>query len=364
MDKVDAVVVGAGVVGLAVARELALRGREVLILEAAERFGTGASSRNSEVIHAGIYYPRGSLKARLCVAGRERLYDFCRERGIAHHRCGKLIVAASEPQLAALSEIAAAAYTNGVQLTSLSRAQALALEPELACAGALLSPLSGIIDSHAYMLALLGEAENHGATLVCESAVTRLVPARESILIGVNGGPPSLRTCTLVNCGGVQAPAVARLIEGLPAAYLPRAWFAKGSYFTLSVRAPFHRLIYPVPEPGGLGIHLTLDLAGRARFGPDVEWIGACEYSVDPRRGAAFYAAVRRYWPGLADGTLEPAYAGVRPRIYGPGEPAMDFRIDDAAVHGIRGVVNLFGIESPGLTASLALASETVSRII
>jgi L-2-hydroxyglutarate oxidase LhgO len=363
MDNVDAVVVGAGVIGLAVARELALQGREVLILEATDHFGSGASSRNSEVIHAGIYYPHGSLKARLCVTGRERLYEFCRERGVGYRRCGKLIVAASAAQLATLTQIAATARANGVELDSLGRAQALALEPALACAAALHSPATGIVDSHAYMLALLGEAENHGATLVCTSPVTRLVPAGDSILVAVNGAQPSLRARTLVNCGGVQAPAVARLIAGFPPAHLPGAWFAKGNYFTLSVRPPFQRLIYPLPEPGGLGIHLTLDLAGRARFGPDVEWISTCEYSIDPSRGAAFYAAIRTYWPELADGTLQPAYAGVRARIRGPGEPAADFRIDDPTVHGIAGVVNLFGIESPGLTASLALASEVVSRI-
>jgi L-2-hydroxyglutarate oxidase LhgO len=363
MDQVDAVVVGAGVVGLAVARALALQGREVVILEAAGRFGTGASSHNSEVIHAGIYYAFGSLKARLCVAGRERLYDFCRERGIAHRRCGKLIVATNDAQLATLTRLATTAHANGVELTRLSRAQALALEPALACSAALHSPLTGIVDSHAYMLALLGEAENRGATLVCNSTVTRLASAGESVLVGVNGGEPTLRALALVNCAGVQAPAVARLIEGLPAQHVPVAWFAKGSYFTSSMRPPFQRLIYPLPEPGGLGIHLTLDLAGGARFGPDVEWISSCEYSVAPTRAAAFYAAIRSYWPELADGTLAPAYAGVRARICGPDEPAVDFRIDDPTVHGVPGVVNLFGIESPGLTASLALASEVVSRI-
>ncbi|HEY0767205.1 MAG TPA: NAD(P)/FAD-dependent oxidoreductase [Steroidobacteraceae bacterium] len=362
MDNVDAVVVGAGVVGLAVARQLALQGREVLILEAAERFGTGASSRNSEVIHAGIYYPRGSLKARLCVAGRERLYEFCRGRGIAHRRCGKLIVATTDEQLPELTRLAAAARANGVELAPMSCAEAIALEPQLACAGALHSPLTGIIDSHAYMLALLGEAESHGATLVGSSAVTHLALEGEAVVIGVNGAEPALRARLLANCAGVQAPAVARLMEGFPVAHIPVAYFAKGNYFTLNTRAPFQRLIYPLPEAGGHGIHLSLDLAGRARFGPDVQWIETCEYSVDARRAAAFYAAIRRYWPGLEDGALQPAYAGVRAKISGPAEPAADFRIDDARQHGVRAVINLFGIESPGLTASLAIASEVASR--
>jgi len=362
MDNADAVVVGAGVVGLAVARQLALQGREVLILEAAAHFGTGASSRNSEVIHAGIYYPHGSLKARLCVAGRERLYDFCREHGIAHRRCGKLIVAA-QAQLPELPRIAAAARANGVELALLTRAEALALEPRLSCAGALHSPLTGIVDSHGLMLALLGEAERHGATLVCASRVTRVVLEERAVLVGVNGAEPALRARTLVNCAGVQAPALARLMEGFPPQHIPVAYFAKGNYFTLNTHAPFQRLIYPLPEAGGLGIHLTLDLAGRARFGPDVQWIETCEYSVDERRAAAFYAAIRQYWPDLEDGALQPAYAGVRPKISGPGEPAADFRIDDAPTHGVRPVVNLFGIESPGLTASLAIASEVASRI-
>jgi L-2-hydroxyglutarate oxidase LhgO len=362
MDNADAVVVGAGVVGLAVARQLALQGREVLILEAAAHFGAGASSRNSEVIHAGIYYPYGSLKARLCVAGRERLYDFCREHGIAHRRCGKLIVAA-QARLPELTRIAAAARANGVELALLNRAEALALEPQLSCAGALHSPLTGIVDSHGLMLALLGEAERHGATLVCASSVTRVVLEERAVLVGVNGAEPALRARTLVNCAGVQAPAVARLMEGFPPLHIPVAYFAKGNYFTLNTRAPFRRLIYPLPEAGGLGIHLTLDLAGRARFGPDVQWIETCEYSVDERRAAAFYAAIRQYWPDLEDGALQPAYAGVRPKISGPAEAPADFRIDDAHTHGVRPVVNLFGIESPGLTASLAIASEVASRI-
>ena len=362
MDSADVIVVGAGVVGLAVARELALRGREVLILEAAGRFGTGASSRNSEVIHAGIYYPRGSLKARLCIAGRERLYEFCRERAIAHRRCGKLIVAATEGELPELTRLAAAARANGVELALLGPAEARALEPQLACAAALHSPLSGILDAHAYMQALLAEAESRGATLVCGSAVTRLVLGGEAVLIGVNGAEPALRARTLVNCAGLQAPAVARLMQGFPPAHIPRACFAKGSYFALNTRAPFERLIYPLPDAGGLGIHLTLDLAGRARFGPDVQWVESCDYSVDASRAAAFYAAIRRYWPALKDGALQPAYAGVRPKLSGPGEPAADFRIDDARTHGVPPVVNLFGIESPGLTASLAIASEVAAR--
>src|ERR1700693_2291117 len=319
MDNADAVVVGAGVVGLAGARQPALQGREVLILEAAAHFGTGASSRNSEVIHAGIYYPHASLKARLCVAGRERLYDFCAERGIAHRRCGKLIVAA-QTRLPELTRIAAAARANGVELALLNRAEALALEPQLSCAGALHSPLTGIVDSHGLMLALLGEAERHGATLVCASSVTRVVLEERAVLVGVNGADPALRARTLVNCAGVQAPAVARLMEGFPPTHIPVAYFAKGNYFTLNTRAPFQRLIYPLPEAGGLGIHLTLDLAGRARFGPDVQWIETCEYSVDGRRSAAFYAAIRQYWPDLEDGALQPAYAGVRPKISGPAE--------------------------------------------
>ena len=362
MDRIDAVVVGAGVIGLAIARELAARGHETLILEAAGGLGAGASSRNSEVIHAGIYYPPGSLKARLCVAGRERLYGFCHERGIAHRRCGKLLLA-EETQLPVLERLAANARANGVELEWLDGAAVRALEPELCCAAALHSPLTGIIDAHALMLALLADAEAHGATLACRSEVTRLVLENDAVLVGVNGAAPSLRARFLINSAGVQAPAVARLLEGFPAGHIPRPFFAKGNYFSLRGPAPFRRLVYPVPDGVGLGIHLTLDLAGRARFGPDVEWLEQYDFHVDPARSAGFYAAIRRYWPALADGRLEPAYAGMRAKISGPGEPAADFRIDDAARHGVRGVLNLFGIESPGLTASLALASEAVSRI-
>lgn len=362
MDSIDAVVIGAGVIGLAIARELALHGHETLILEAAPGIGAGASSRNSEVIHAGLYDPPGSLKARLCTAGRERLYEFCRARSVAVRRLGKLIVA-GRAQLPQLEQLAVNARANGVELEWLDASAARALEPDLACAAALHSPHSGILDAHAFMLALLAEAEARGATLACRSRVTRLVPDATGIAIGVNGAAPLLRARWLINSAGVEAPEVARLIEGFPAAHIPAAFHSKGNYFALSGRAPFRKLIYPLPESGGLGIHLTLDLAGRARFGPDVEPVERCDLSVDPHRAPGFYAAVRRYWPALPEGALEPAYAGLRARIYGPGEPAADFRIDDAERHGVEGVVNLFGIESPGLTASLALASETVSRI-
>jgi L-2-hydroxyglutarate oxidase LhgO len=363
MDNVDVVVIGAGVVGLAIARELSARGREVLILEAADNFGTETSSRNSEVIHAGIYYPLGSLKARMCVTGRTLLYDFCEEYGIPYRRCGKLIVATSESQLDQLDKIRRVAHANGVQLEFFSRAQALALEPQLACEGALHSPVTGIIDSHAYMLALLGQAESRGAVLVTESRVTSLQLDGANVLVGINDEEPLLRTNTVVNSAGLHAPHVARLISGFPARHIPTPYFAKGNYFTLSGRSPFERLVYPVPEPGGLGVHLTLDLAGRARFGPDVQWVEQCEYHVEPRRAERFYAAIRTYWPELADGALQPAYAGIRPKINGPKEAAADFRVDGPDTHGVPGIVNLFGIESPGLTASLALAAYVADRV-
>jgi L-2-hydroxyglutarate oxidase LhgO len=363
MDEADVVVIGAGVVGLAVAGELAARGRTVLILEAAERFGTGASSRSSEVIHAGIYYPAGSLKARLCVAGRERLYAFCREHGVAHRRCGKLIIATTQAQRDELARIHAASSRNGVELAALTGKEACALEPQLECVAALHSSATGIVDSHELMLALLGLAEARGATLVCDSAVTGLARARGGFEIAVNGAAPALRARALVNSAGADAAAVARLLEDFPADRIPRAYLAKGSYFSLSGRAPFERLIYPLPEPGGLGVHLTLDLAGRARFGPDVEWIAERSYDVDPARAATFYARVRAWWPGLADGALQPAYAGIRPKISGPGEPAADFRIDGAHAHGVPGLVHLFGIESPGLTASLAIAAHVAAML-
>jgi L-2-hydroxyglutarate oxidase LhgO len=356
MEKVDVVIVGAGVVGLAVARALAAAGREVLILEAAESFGTGASSRNSEVIHAGIYYPRGSLKARLCVAGRDLLYAFCEENGVAHRRCGKLIVATSEVQLGALQRIRSAARDNGVELELWDGPRATALEPQLRCVGALHSPATGIIDSHSYMLALLGRAEHHGATLTCGNRVTHMRLDSEGVAIAVNGEEPILRASTVVNSAGIDAPQVAHLIEGFPADHIPKAYLAKGSYFMLAGRSPFNRLVYPVPEPGGLGVHLTLDLAGRARFGPDVEWTDTRDYTVDSRRAESFYAAIRAYWPGLPEGSLQPAYAGIRPKISPPQAAAADFRIDAPQTHGVPGIVNLFGIESPGLTASLAIA--------
>ncbi|MDW8468422.1 MAG: NAD(P)/FAD-dependent oxidoreductase [Burkholderiales bacterium] len=362
MDTIECVVVGAGVVGLAVARALAQAGREVVILEAEAAIGTHASSRNSEVIHAGIYYPPGSLKARACVEGKRRLYRYCAERGIAHRRCGKLIVATDESQLAELAALQRRAHANGVtDVVWLERAEALALEPELECVAALHSPSTGIVDSHALMLALLADAERAGAMLALKSRLERAVVRAGGFELQVAGADP-VRCALLVNCAGFAAPSLARRIEGYPPSAAPREFYAKGNYYTLAGRAPFSRLVYPVPEPGGLGVHITLDLAGQARFGPDVEWVERIDYRVDPARAARFYGAIRRYWPRLPDGALAPGYAGIRPKISGPGEPAADFVVQGPRAHGVPGLVNLFGIESPGLTASLALADTVVAQ--
>ncbi|BEP48439.1 MULTISPECIES: NAD(P)/FAD-dependent oxidoreductase [Variovorax] len=356
MDELDCAVIGGGVVGLAVARALALAGREVVVLEAEGAIGTGTSSRNSEVIHAGIYYPQGSLKARLCVEGKEALYDYAAERGVPHRRCGKLIVATSAEQVAQLEVIRAKAAANGVgDLVLLTAQQAMALEPQLHCVAALHSPSTGIVDSHALMLSLLGDLENAGGMLALKSPIARAECGRDAIVLVAEDGT-ALRCNTVVNAAGLLAPELARRFEGLPSAAVPTAYFAKGSYFTLSGRAPFSRLVYPVPEPGGLGVHLTIDLGGQAKFGPDVQWVqSADDLVVDPARGHGFYAEVRKYWPALPDGALIPGYAGMRPKISGPDEPARDFMIDGPESHGVHGLVNLFGIESPGLTSSLAI---------
>ncbi len=356
-DAVECVVIGAGVVGLAVARALAMEGREVIVLEAAGAIGTGTSSRNSEVIHAGIYYPQGSLKARLCVRGKELLYAYCAQRGVPHRRCGKLIVATSSSQLASLDGIAARARANGVSdLRHLGRDEAVALEPALACAGALLSPSTGIVDSHALMLSLQGDLEHAGGSVALNAVFAAAQCGPDGILVETEDGT-RLRARCVINAAGLHAPAVARRCAGTPQEMVPVAHFAKGSYFSLSGRAPFSRLVYPVPEPAGLGVHLTLDLGGQARFGPDVEWVAdSADLAVDPARGEEFYAEVRKYWPGLHDGMLQPAYAGMRPKIHGPDEPAADFLIQGHEVHGVPGLVHLFGIESPGLTSCLAIA--------
>jgi len=356
---IDCVVLGAGVVGLAVARELALSGREVLIVEAAEAIGTGTSSRNSEVIHAGIYYPQGSLKARLCVAGKNMLYAYCAERGIPHQRLGKLIVAAIPAQSAQLDDIAERARRNGVDdLYRISGAEARALEPELTCDAALVSPSTGIVDSHALMLALQGDAENAGAQCVFHTRYDhgRVLDTGEFLLSFEGDEAMELTANCVVNSTGLSAPPVARRLAGQPLERIPDAYFCKGSYFTLAGRAPFSRLIYPMPDSAGLGVHLTLDLGGQAKFGPDTEWVSGEDYTLDPARSQVFYEAVRSYWPALPDGALQPGYTGIRPKIVGPGSPAADFVIAGPQTHGVPGLVNLFGIESPGLTACLAIA--------
>jgi L-2-hydroxyglutarate oxidase LhgO len=364
-DEVEAVVIGAGVIGLAAARALALAGHEVVVLERAYTIGFETSSRNSEVIHGGLYYPAGSLKATACVAGRERLYAYCAEHGVPHARLGKLIVATEEAELPGVQKIEAASLANGVtNLEWLTASEAQLLEPELNCIAALLSPSTGIIDSHALMLAYQGDAEEAGAFVAFRSPVLGGRVRVDGFELDVGGDEPvTIRCRLLVNAAGLYAPALARAIDGVPLETIPPAYFCRGVYFTLSGKTPFRRLIYPVPVPGGLGVHITLDLAGQARFGPDVEWIPAVDYSVDPRRGDAFYAAVRRYWPGLRDGALQPGYAGIRPKISGPNEAAADFVVQGPETHGVPGLVNLYGIESPGLTASLPLADEVLRKL-
>jgi L-2-hydroxyglutarate oxidase LhgO len=362
MERVDCVVIGAGVVGLACARALALAGREVIVLEAAGSIGTETSSRNSEVIHAGIYYPPGSTKAVSCVRGRQLLYRYCEEHGVGHRRCGKLIVATAEEQIATLHKIQAHAAANGVRDLRLLRAdEARAMEPELCCVAALHSPSTGIVDSHGLMLAYQGEAEDHGAMLALHSPVRGGEIRADGIALDVGGGEPMrILARTVVNSAGLMAQRVADSLNGFPKDRVPPCHYAKGNYYSLAGRSPFTHLIYPVPEAAGLGVHLTLDLAGQARFGPDVEWIAEIDYDVDLRRADGFYRAIRDYWPGLRDGQLAPGYAGIRPKLDGPGKPAGDFLIQGPSAHGVNGLVNLFGIESPGLTASLALAEHVL----
>lgn len=356
-ERIDCAVIGAGVVGLAVARALALAGREVLVLEAADAIGTVTSSRNSEVIHAGLYYPTGSLKARLCVAGNRMLRAYCTDHGVDFRMVGKLIVATDAAEQAKLESLRATGEANGVPLEWLTAAQARALEPELSCIRALSSPTTGIIDSHGLMLALLADAEAGGAMLALRTPVVGGVARDGGILLRTGGGEPMEIACrAVVNCAGFEAQPLARAIDGIPPHSVPARHLCKGNYFSLSGRSPFARLIYPVPTPASLGCHYTLDWDGRGRFGPDVEWVDGIDYAVDPRRADSFYADIRRYWPGLPDGALQPAYSGIRPKIQAPGEPAHDFVVQGPAAHGVPGYVGLYGIESPGLTSCLAIA--------
>jgi L-2-hydroxyglutarate oxidase LhgO len=369
VDSVDALIVGAGVIGLAVARELALAGHEVIVIDKAEGIGTGTSSRNSEVIHGGLYYPRGSLKAQLCVEGRGALYAYCAERGIAHRRCGKLVVAVDDSEVPALEALHAQALANGVADARLiDGAAARAMEPALNAIAALHSPSTGIIDSHAFMLALQGDAEDRGALFAFHSPFEGATVTSDGFDARIGGTEPMrLSTRLLINAAGLHACAVASRIEGLDARHIPKARLCKGHYFALTSRAPFSRLVYPMHNRAGLGVHFTLDLGGQGKFGPDVEWLadGAAEdYQVDVSRAEGFTRDIRRYWPALPDNALAPAYSGLRPKIVGPDEPAADFRIDGPAVHGVSGLVNLFGIESPGLTASLAIGALAVRPVL
>lgn len=357
-DSVEAVVIGAGVVGLAIARQLAKAGREVVVIEAANAVGTGISSRNSEVIHAGIYYPAGSLKAGLCVQGREELYRYCNDHGVAHRRCGKLIVATNAAQVSILTDLAAKGATNGVDdLELLDQTEAAQIEPEVRCVAALHSPSSGIIDTHAFMLALRGDAEDRGAVIALNTPLMGGESTPDAIVLRCGGNEPTtLAARFVVNAAGLSAPAVAGSIAGVAPASVPSTRFAKGNYFKLERRAPFSRLVYPVPEPGGLGVHATLDIGGQLRFGPDVEWIEEIDYNVNPERSRHFYNRIRDYWPELCDGSLSPDYSGIRPKVTFEGAVQNDFVISSPADHGVPGLVSLYGIESPGLTASLAIA--------
>jgi L-2-hydroxyglutarate oxidase LhgO len=355
-------VVGAGVVGLAVARAAARAGADVIVAEAASAIGTGISSRNSEVIHAGIYYPIGSARARLCAPSRRMLYDFCASHGVPHRKCGKLIVATGEGELARLEAIQAQGRANGVEgLELIDGTAARRLEPALSCTAALCSPETGIIDSHAYMMALRGDLEDRGGRIAFNTRIERLAPAGSGWRAGFKDAWVDFDA--VVNAAGLGAQRLGGATETYPAARVPRLALAKGNYFSFAGRPAFSRLVYPVPIPGGLGVHVTLDLAGRMRFGPDVEWIDEENYDVDPGRAAAFYRRIRDYWPDLPEGSLLPDYAGIRPKLTGRGEPAADFMIDAPKHHGLAGLVHLFGIESPGLTSALSLAQEVVSYL-
>jgi L-2-hydroxyglutarate oxidase LhgO len=369
MDQVDAIVVGAGVVGLAVGRALAQSGLETIVAEAQSGIGQGVSSRNSEVIHGGLYYAPGSQKARLCVRGKQLLYELCASHGVSHRNCGKLTVAQSDAEVAALRNLQDRARANGVPVQWLSAAEAREIEPALHCVGALSSPTTGIVDSHGFMLALQGDLERAGGMVAFGSRV-------DGAVLGRGGQPHVIRMAdgselaarVLVNSAALHACALARRFEGLPANLVPQEYFAKGNYYTLAGKAPFTHLIYPAPADAWLGVHLTLDLGGQAKFGPDLEWLDVTrpeqiDYTVDPRRADHFYAEVRRYWPALPDGVLQPSYSGVRPKIHSPQQPAADFRIDGPQVHGIPGLVNLFGIESPGLTSSMAIGEDVLAML-
>jgi L-2-hydroxyglutarate oxidase LhgO len=358
-------VVGAGVVGLAVARQAALSGHEVTVAEAAGAIGTGTSSRNSEVIHAGLYYPTNSLRARHCVRGRHLLYALCQSHGIPHRKLGKLLIVTETADIPKLEALYAQALINGVEnLTMLEAADAMRMESALSCVSAFHSPETGIVDSHRYMLALRGDIEDRGGVVALRTPVERITktPAGWDIHFG-GAQPGKVHADAVVNAAGHGAQRLAKVTEGYPSTRVPRHVLAKGNYFKFSGKAAFSRLIYPAPVPGGLGVHVTLDLGGAMRFGPDVEWIEKENYDVDPRRAASFYSYIRKYWPGLPDGTLVPDYAGIRPKLTGPGEPAADFMIDSPAEHGISKLVHLFGIESPGLTSALSLAEEVVASL-
>lgn len=366
----DVVVIGAGAVGLAVAAEFARAGHDVTVLEAADGIGTGTSSRNSEVIHGGMYYPTGSLRHRMCVEGRRKLYAYLAARGVPHMKRGKLIVATSEKETAKIEAIHATGLTNGVEcLEMVSGATATAWEPNLSCTAALWSPETGIVDSHSYMLALQGEIEDHGGLIAFETPVVRIEQVSGGFKVVTGGAEPSAILCRrVVNSAGLGAHALLKAIDDYPAHQTPKLVLAKGNYFGCSGKQAFSRLIYPAPVDGGLGVHVTMDLAGRMKFGPDVEWLtnndpALVDYTVDPKRSESFYEAIRRYWPGLPDGAITPDYSGCRPKLSGPGEPAADFRIDGPELHGIAGLVNLLGIESPGLTSSLAIAGEVRRKL-
>lgn len=366
VDRLDCAVIGAGIVGLACARAMALAGRDVVILEREDAIGTQTSARNSEVIHAGIHYPPQSAKARLCVRGRAMLYDYCASHGIACRRDGKLIVATDQSQLDRLEAVARNARRSGVlDLQRLSAMQAMALEPNISCVAGLFSPSTGLVDSHALMLAMLGDAEACGAMLALGSPVTGGRAGKGGIVLEVAGeAPTEIEAEIVINAAGLWAHALAGAVEGLSEISIPPLHLARGVYFTLSGKQPFSRPIYPVPEPGGLGCHYTLDLGGQGKFGPDVEWVDSVDYTVDPARSARFYSTIRRYWPDLPDGALQPGYAGIRPKLSGPGEPASDFMIQGPDEHGVPGLINLYGIESPGLTSSLAIAEEVQQMLV